>query len=93
MNSALAFSIFGVDWQFLRPFVVIECAGLPGHSEIADTLEEALGSAEGGTLVLDAPAELPLAVQRELTPPIDAKAFRERLRGHRAQVLAASCAH
>jgi len=58
------------------PFVVVECAGLPDGSQVAETLEEALVSAEGGTLVLDGPAELPLAVQRELTPPLDAKVFR-----------------
>jgi two-component system, NtrC family, response regulator GlrR len=59
-----------------RPFVVVECAALPSPSDVAETLEDALQSAEGGTLVLDEPSELPLAVQRELTPPLDAKAFR-----------------
>jgi len=75
-KKALARAIHDASSRAGRPFVVVECAGLPSQSEIAETLEEALGSAEGGTLVLDAPAELPLAVQRELTPPLDAKAFR-----------------
>jgi two-component system, NtrC family, response regulator GlrR len=75
-KKALARAIHDASSRAGRPFVVVECAGLPDQSEIAETLEEALGSAEGGTLVLDAPAELPLAVQRELTPPLDAKVFR-----------------
>ncbi|MBX3219902.1 MAG: sigma 54-dependent Fis family transcriptional regulator [Labilithrix sp.] len=75
-KKALARAIHDASSRAGQPFVVVECAGLPNQSEIAEALEEALGSAEGGTLVLDAPAELPLAVQRELTPPLDAKAFR-----------------
>ncbi len=58
------------------PFIVVECAALTSPEQIVETLEEALQSAEGGTLVLEEPSELPLAVQRELTPPLDAKAFR-----------------
>ena len=75
-KKALARAIHDASSRAGSPFVVVECAGLPSQSEIADTLEEALSNAEGGTLVLDAPAELPLAVQRELTPPLDAKVFR-----------------
>jgi DNA-binding NtrC family response regulator len=75
-KKALARAIHDASSRAGRPFVVIECAGLPQEAEVAEMLEEALGSAEGGTLVLDAPSELPLAVQRELTPPLDAKAFR-----------------
>ncbi len=76
-KKALARAIHDASPRAGSPFVVVECAGLPkNHTEIADVLEEALGGAEGGTLVLDEPAELPLAVQRELTPPVDAKAFR-----------------
>lgn len=75
-KKALARAIHDASSRAGRPFVVVECAGLPSQAQVAETLEEALGSAEGGTLVLDAPAELPLAVQRELTPPLDAKAFR-----------------
>jgi len=75
-KKALARAIHDASSRAGSPFVVVECAGLPDQSQIADALEEALGSAEGGTLVLDAPAELPIAVQRELTPPFDAKAFR-----------------
>lgn len=75
-KKALARAIHDASSRAGAPFVVVECAGLPNPSEIAEALEEALGSAEGGTLVLDEPAELPLAVQRELTPPLDAKAFR-----------------
>jgi DNA-binding NtrC family response regulator len=61
------------------PFVVVECAALPDEShesQIAQAMEDALVGAEGGTLVLDAPEDLPLSVQRELTPPLEAKAFR-----------------
>lgn len=75
-KKALARAIHDASSRAGSPFVVVECAGLPNQSEIAETLEEALSNAEGGTLVLDAPAELPLAVQRELTPPLDAKVFR-----------------
>lgn len=75
-KKALARAIHDASPRAGGPFVVVECAGLPEPSQVADALEEALASAEGGTLVLDAPAELPLAVQRELTPPLDAKALR-----------------
>ncbi len=75
-KKALARAIHEASSRAGSPFVVVECAGLPDQSQIAETLEEALSNAEGGTLVLDAPAELPLAVQRELTPPLDAKVFR-----------------
>jgi DNA-binding NtrC family response regulator len=75
-KKALARAIHDASAHKGGPFVVVECAGLPKAAEIADALESALVSAEGGTLVLDSPSELPLAVQRELTPPLDAKAFR-----------------
>jgi DNA-binding NtrC family response regulator len=58
------------------PFVVVDCAALPDPVAAAEVLEEALQQAVGGTLLLDEPAELSLAVQRELVPPIEAKAFR-----------------
>ena len=58
------------------PFVVLDCAALPGPVEAAETIERALTEAEGGTLLLDEPSELPLAIQRELIPPLDAKVFR-----------------
>jgi two-component system, NtrC family, response regulator GlrR len=76
-KKALARAVHDASSRVGSPFIVVECAALPKDpTELADTLEETLASAEGGTLVLDAPAELPLAVQRELTPPLDAKAFR-----------------
>lgn len=59
-----------------QPFVVVECAALPEPARAVDRLEELLSSAEGGTLLIDEPSELPLTLQRELTPPLDAKAFR-----------------
>lgn len=59
-----------------HPFVVVDCAALPGLVAAAEIFEDALRSAEGGTLVLDEPSELPLALQRELVPPLDARAFR-----------------
>ncbi len=58
------------------PFVVLDCAALPGPVEAAELIERALTEAEGGTLLLDEPSELPLAIQRELIPPLDAKVFR-----------------
>lgn len=75
-KKALARAVHDASPRAGRPFVIVECAGLPDPSQIADTLEEALAGAEGGTLVLDSPADLPLAVQRELTPPLDAHPFR-----------------
>ena len=75
-KKALAKAIHDASTRAGGPFIVVECAGLPREDSVADALENALISAEGGTLVLDSPAELPLAVQRELTPPLDAKAFR-----------------
>lgn len=75
-KKALAKAVHDASPRAGSPFVVVECAGLPKQAEIVDALEAALTSAEGGTLVLDSPHELPLAVQRELTPPLDAKAFR-----------------
>ena len=75
-KKALARAIHDASSRAGGPFVIVECGGLPSDVEIANALETALVSAEGGTLVLDSPSELPLAVQRELTPPLDAKAFR-----------------
>ena len=75
-KKALARALHDASERAGQPFVLVECAALPEPSRVAETLEEALASAEGGTLVLDEPADLPLAVQRELTPPIDARAFR-----------------
>ncbi len=76
-KKALARAVHDASSRANSPFVVVDCAALPKHpTELVDVLEETLGSAVSGTLVLDAPAELPLAVQRELTPPLDAKAFR-----------------
>jgi DNA-binding NtrC family response regulator len=59
-----------------QPFVVVDCASLPDPVAAAELLEESLRNAEGGTLVLDEPSELPIELQRELVPPIEAKAFR-----------------
>jgi DNA-binding NtrC family response regulator len=75
-KKRLARAIHDASPRTAGPFVVVECAALPDESRIAETMEEALSSAEGGTLVLDAPEELPAAVQRELMPPLEAKAFR-----------------
>ncbi|MFO0741096.1 MAG: sigma 54-interacting transcriptional regulator [Labilithrix sp.] len=76
-KKALAKAVHDASPRAAMPFVVVECAGLAKNAaELTDALEAALVSAEGGTLVLDSPHELPLAVQRELTPPLDAKAFR-----------------
>jgi len=75
-KDALARAIHDASPRATTPFVVIECATLPDPLAAAEVLEEALRSAEGGTLVLDEPQALSLAIQRELVPPIDAKAFR-----------------
>ena len=58
------------------PFVVVDCAALPEPRLAAEHLEEALRLAEGGTLVLDEPSELSLALQRELAPPLAAQVVR-----------------
>lgn len=75
-KKALARALHDASERAGQPFVVIECGALPEPERAAEWLEELLSSAEGGTLVLDEPAELPLTIQRELTPPLDAKAFR-----------------
>jgi DNA-binding NtrC family response regulator len=78
-KKRLAQAVHDASHRAGGPFVVVECAALPDEShesEIARMMEEALVGAEGGTLVLDAPEDLPLSVQRELTPPLEAKAFR-----------------
>src|SRR5262249_29218771 len=72
----LARALHGKSERAGQPFVQVDCGALPEPERAADWLEELLSSAEGGTLLLDEPAELPLTIQRELTPPLDAKAFR-----------------
>lgn len=75
-KHALARAMHDASDRASAPFVVLDCSALPGPVEAAEVIEEALRSAEGGTLLLDEPAELPVSIQRELTPPLDAKAFR-----------------
>ncbi|MBX3191050.1 MAG: sigma 54-dependent Fis family transcriptional regulator [Labilithrix sp.] len=75
-KDALARAMHEASPRAGAPFVVIDCSALPGPVEAAEILEQALRGAEGGTLVLDEPAELPIALQRELIPPLDAKVFR-----------------
>jgi len=75
-KKAIARALHDASKRAGEPFVVVECAALLEPAAAADAFEEALESAEGGTLVLDEPSELTIAVQRELTPPIDAKVFR-----------------
>jgi DNA-binding NtrC family response regulator len=76
-KKALARALHELSPQRTAPFVVIDCAALPSDPNAAAAqLEEQLGLAEGGTLVLDEPAELPHALQRELAPPLGAQAFR-----------------
>jgi DNA-binding NtrC family response regulator len=72
----IARAIHDASPRATAPFVVVDCAALPDPMAAAEILERALRTAEGGTLVLDEPQELSLALQRELVPPIDAKAFR-----------------
>jgi DNA-binding NtrC family response regulator len=75
-KKALARALHDQSDRAGHPFVVVECGALPEPARAADYLEDLLSNAEGGTLLLDEPAELPLTLQRELTPPLDAKAFR-----------------
>jgi two-component system, NtrC family, response regulator GlrR len=75
-KKALARALHDQSDRAGQPFVIVECGALPDPERAADWLEELLSSAEGGTLLLDEPSELPLTLQRELTPPLDAKAFR-----------------
>ncbi|MCL2723304.1 MAG: sigma 54-interacting transcriptional regulator [Polyangiaceae bacterium] len=58
------------------PLIVVDCAALPEPVLAAEVLEDALRSAEGGTLLLEEPQELSLALQRELLPPLAARVFR-----------------
>jgi two-component system response regulator GlrR len=75
-KQALARAMHDASVRAALPFVTLDCSALPGPVEAAEIIEEALRSAEGGTLLLDEPAELPISIQRELIPPLDAKAFR-----------------
>jgi two-component system, NtrC family, response regulator GlrR len=75
-KKSLARAMHEASTRSGAPFVVLDCAALPGPVEAAEVIERALVDAEGGTLLLDEPAELPLAIQRELVPPLDAKVFR-----------------
>ena len=75
-KKSLARALHDASTRAAAPFVVLDCAALPGPVEAAETIEEALRAAEGGTLLIDEPAELPIAIQRELIPPLDAKVFR-----------------
>jgi two-component system, NtrC family, response regulator GlrR len=75
-KEALARVLHDASARAGKPFVVVDCAALPEPRLAAERLEEALGLAEGGTLLLDEPQELSLALQRELAPPLDARAFR-----------------
>jgi DNA-binding NtrC family response regulator len=58
------------------PFVVVDCAALPEPVAAAEILEQALTTAEGGTILFAEPQELPFILQRELVPPLDARVFR-----------------
>jgi DNA-binding NtrC family response regulator len=75
-KDALARAMHDASSRSGAPFVVIDCGALPGPVEAAEIIEQALRSAEGGTLLLDEPAALPISIQRELIPPLDAKVFR-----------------
>lgn len=75
-KEALARAMHDLSARKAAPFVVLDCSALPGPVEAAEVIEEALRSAEGGTLLIDEPGDLPLTFQRELVPPLDAKAFR-----------------
>ena len=75
-KDALARAMHDASTRAGAPFVVIDCGALPGPVEAAEIIEQALRNAEGGTLLIDEPAELPISIQRELIPPLDAKVFR-----------------
>lgn len=75
-KGALARALHDLSPRAGSPFVVIDCGALPEPVEAAEIIEQALRNAEGGTLLLDEPSDLPIAIQRELIPPLDAKVFR-----------------
>lgn len=75
-KHALARALHDASPRAGAPLVLLECGALPGPVEAAEIIEQALRNAEGGTLLIDEPAELPISIQRELIPPLDAKAFR-----------------
>lgn len=75
-KDALARAMHDASTRAGAPFVVLDCGALPGPVEAAEIIEQALRNAEGGTLLIDEPAELPISIQRELIPPLDAKVFR-----------------
>jgi DNA-binding NtrC family response regulator len=75
-KEALARVLHDASARSEKPLVVVDCTALPEPRLAAERLEEALRLAEGGTLLLDEPQELSLALQRELAPPLDARAFR-----------------
>jgi len=75
-KQALARAMHDASPRAGAPFVVLDCSALPSPVEAAEMIEEALRSAEGGTLLLDEPSELSVTLQRELVPPLDAKVFR-----------------
>ena len=75
-KDALARALHDLSPRAGSPFVVIDCGALPEPVEAAEIIEQALRNAEGGTLLLDEPSDLPIAIQRELIPPLDAKVFR-----------------
>ncbi len=75
-KHALARALHDASPRASAPFVALDCSALPGPVEAAEVIEQALRSAEGGTLLLEEPGELPVTFQRELVPPLDAKVFR-----------------
>lgn len=75
-KGAFARALHDLSGRAGAAFVVVDCAALSDTVAAAEVLEDALSRAEGGTLVLDEPAQLSIALQRELVPPIEARAFR-----------------
>jgi two-component system, NtrC family, response regulator GlrR len=75
-KKALARAMHEASTRSRGSFVVLDCAALSGSALAPEMIEQALAGAAGGTLVLDGPAELSLAIQRELLPPLDANVFR-----------------
>lgn len=75
-KKALARALHDASARAGEPFVVLECAGLPAEAAVTDRIDEALDSADGGTLVIDTPGDLPIAVQRNVEQRLGAKSFR-----------------
>lgn len=75
-KQAVARALHEASQRAGAPLVTLDCAALPEPVRAGAIIEAALEQAEGGALLLVEPYELPLSLQRELVPPLEANAFR-----------------